>query len=380
MYIGLHNHTDYSNLRLRDALNTVESLINYTHELKHTGVAITEHECVSSSIQAQKYLKELKEKNPEEWKDFKLILGNEIYLCARPENDKKPEIFPHFILLAKDKEGHRQIRELSTRAWVNNSFMYVMMRVPTYCEDLIDVIGSNPGHVIGSSACLGGTLARLILEAYSNNSENPDLASPIKWALQMKQIFGKDNFFLEMQPSYNEQQIIVNKAILKISQKTKIPYIITTDAHYEKKEDREIHKAFLNADEGDRETDNFYASTYIMSEEEIHSYMDESLGAVCVQKGIDNTLLVANQCEDYVIHYDPWWNPAVEDQATDRAYRIGQTKKVFVYRIITKNTVEEKIQKLKTKKRDLVDSVISVDRNITKSLTMEDIKDIFSVD
>ena len=83
---------------------------------------------------------------------------------------------------------------------------------------------------------------------------------------------------------------------------------------------------------------------------------------------------------DYVIHYDPWWNPAVEDQATDRAYRIGQTKKVFVYRLITKNTVEEKIQKLKTKKRNLVDSVISIDRNITKSLTMEDIKDIFSVD
>ena len=83
---------------------------------------------------------------------------------------------------------------------------------------------------------------------------------------------------------------------------------------------------------------------------------------------------------DYVIHYDPWWNPAVEDQATDRAYRIGQTKKVFVYRLITKNTVEEKIQKIKGRKRDLVDSVVSIDRNITKSLTMEDLKDIFSVD
>ena len=83
---------------------------------------------------------------------------------------------------------------------------------------------------------------------------------------------------------------------------------------------------------------------------------------------------------DYVIHYDPWWNPAVEDQATDRAYRIGQTKKVFVYRLITKNTVEEKIQKLKTRKRNLVDSVISIDRNIVKSLTMDDIKDIFSAE
>ena len=83
---------------------------------------------------------------------------------------------------------------------------------------------------------------------------------------------------------------------------------------------------------------------------------------------------------DYVIHYDPWWNPAVEDQATDRAYRIGQTKKVFVYRLITKNTVEEKIQKLKTVKRNLVDSVITVDRNIVKSLTMDDIREIFSTD
>ena len=81
---------------------------------------------------------------------------------------------------------------------------------------------------------------------------------------------------------------------------------------------------------------------------------------------------------DYVVHYDPWWNPAVEDQATDRAYRIGQTKKVFVYRFITKGTVEEKIQKLKMRKRSLVDSVISVDRNIGKSITFEDLQDIFT--
>ncbi len=83
---------------------------------------------------------------------------------------------------------------------------------------------------------------------------------------------------------------------------------------------------------------------------------------------------------DYVIHYDPWWNPAVEDQATDRAHRIGQTKNVFVYRLITKNSVEEKIMKLKERKRDLVDSVISVERDIGKTLTYEDIKDILSVD
>jgi SNF2 family DNA or RNA helicase len=83
---------------------------------------------------------------------------------------------------------------------------------------------------------------------------------------------------------------------------------------------------------------------------------------------------------DYVIHYDPWWNPAVEDQATDRAYRIGQTKNVFVYRFITKNSVEEKIMKLKEKKRDLADTIISVDRSIGKALTYDDLEDIFSLD
>lgn len=81
---------------------------------------------------------------------------------------------------------------------------------------------------------------------------------------------------------------------------------------------------------------------------------------------------------DYVIHYDPWWNPAAEDQATDRAYRIGQTRNVFVYRFITKGTVEEKIEKLKDRKRSLVDTVISVDRGMNKSLSFDDLKDILT--
>ena len=60
---------------------------------------------------------------------------------------------------------------------------------------------------------------------------------------------------------------------------------------------------------------------------------------------------------DTVIHYDPWWNPAVEEQATDRAYRIGQDKPVFVYRLIASGTVEERIEELKQKKRELADAL-----------------------
>ena len=61
---------------------------------------------------------------------------------------------------------------------------------------------------------------------------------------------------------------------------------------------------------------------------------------------------------DYVIHMDPWWNPAVEDQASDRAHRIGQTRPVTIYRLITENTIEEKIVKLHEHKRDLADSLL----------------------
>jgi non-specific serine/threonine protein kinase len=81
---------------------------------------------------------------------------------------------------------------------------------------------------------------------------------------------------------------------------------------------------------------------------------------------------------DYVIHYDPWWNPAVEMQASDRAHRIGQTKKVFSYKLISKDSVEEKILKLQQQKKQLVQKLITTEGGFYKSLNKEDIIDLFS--
>jgi non-specific serine/threonine protein kinase len=81
---------------------------------------------------------------------------------------------------------------------------------------------------------------------------------------------------------------------------------------------------------------------------------------------------------DYVIHYDPWWNPAVELQATDRTHRIGQDKHVFVYKMITKDTVEEKILQLQERKKELVSNLISTDAGLFKHLTVDDIQNLFS--
>jgi len=83
---------------------------------------------------------------------------------------------------------------------------------------------------------------------------------------------------------------------------------------------------------------------------------------------------------DTVIHFDPWWNPAVEQQATDRAHRIGQTKVVTTYRLIAKGTIEEKILELSTKKRDLVNTVLTEDIGGAKKLTKQDLDDLFTFD
>ena len=80
---------------------------------------------------------------------------------------------------------------------------------------------------------------------------------------------------------------------------------------------------------------------------------------------------------DYVIHIDPWWNPAVERQASDRTHRIGQDKPVFVYKLITRDTVEEKIVELQDRKRNLVDQLVSTEQSFFKSLTADDVAVLF---
>ena len=79
-----------------------------------------------------------------------------------------------------------------------------------------------------------------------------------------------------------------------------------------------------------------------------------------------------------VIHYDPWWNASTEKQATDRAYRIGQKKNVQVYKLITKNSIEEKIYELQEKKAKLVDNMLNTKTSFVSKLTKEDIMSLFS--
>ena len=297
---SLHNHCDFSNFRLRDSINKIDSLIDYAIELGHKCVAFTEHETIANAVRIEEYYNKVKEKNP----DFKVIRGNEIYLVRDGLNeetyDKTQDVFYHFILLAKDAEGHKQIRQISTRAWLRawNFGPNKMTRVPTYYSDLEEIIGPNPGHVIASTACLGGALAKQLLLYKETQDENLYLKIQ-HWCKYLLALFGKNHFYLEMQPSENEEQIYVNKEILKLSKELKIPYIITTDSHYLKKEDAFIHKAFLTSQDGEREVDEFYQTTYMMSDEELRNYMGNSIGEEELQKAYENIDKIQSMCEDY---------------------------------------------------------------------------------
>ena len=200
---------------------------------------------------------------------------------------------------AKDAIGHQQIREISTRAWMRSWMARRMRRVPTYYQDLVDIIGANPGHVIGSTACLGGCLPTQLLRNKETGEPSMDLIK--KWIHQMQEIFGKEDFYFEMQPSKNKEQIYVNNKLVELGEELGIKYIITTDSHYLKKEDRPIHKAFLNAQQGDREVDDFYATTYQMSDEEIRSYMEDEIGEEVLQKAYQNIIEIKNKCEDFTL-------------------------------------------------------------------------------
>jgi SNF2 family DNA or RNA helicase len=81
---------------------------------------------------------------------------------------------------------------------------------------------------------------------------------------------------------------------------------------------------------------------------------------------------------EYVFLLDPWWNPAVEAQAIDRTHRIGQTKSVFAYRLIAKDTVEEKVLQLQESKKEIADAIINQDNSLIRNLQQEDLEILLS--
>ncbi len=159
-FYSIHNHDYGSNIKLLDSISRPKDLVNKAIELGFNGLAITNHEVLSTHVD---YL-EIRDKLKKDNIDFQIIFGNEIYLMTEQEFEN-PVKFWHFILLAKDEIGYKQIRELSSRAWNRMKISSKQKRTPTFYSDFDEVVGNDKGHLIASSACLGNFLVHCILPA-----------------------------------------------------------------------------------------------------------------------------------------------------------------------------------------------------------------------
>ena len=274
-YFDCHAHTEYSNIRLLDSINHPKELIDRAIELGLSGCSITDHEALCSHMIVNKYAKEIKEKYP----DFRIALGNEIYLTETRESGQK---YYHFILLAKDELGYRALKELSSKAWYNVYVDRRMERVPTLKSELSEVMFKYKGHVVGTTACFGGELStNLYGMALAQAANNDQMAKYyydkacdfINYCLTT---FGRENFYIECAPSTKNDQVIVNKKLLGVAKAYGLNMIVGTDAHYLKKEDRFVHKSYLNSKGGEREVDDFYEFTYLQSPAEVRANLYKS--------------------------------------------------------------------------------------------------------
>ena len=198
-------------------------------------------------------------------------MGDEIYLVDNVIDVKENYVprqtqFYHFILIAKDRIGYDQLREINAVGWQSSFFTGKMRRVPNDKHQIEKIIGNNKGHLLASTACIGGELAKSFL-----NKDKQQLASFVNWCVST---FGKENFAIEIQPSDNPEQISFNKWAKDYAWRHGLKCISTCDVHYLKKEHHDIHKAFLTSREADRgESEDFYATTYMMPTEEKRGYM-----------------------------------------------------------------------------------------------------------
>lgn len=294
----VHSHTHYSNLRLLDCINRPKDLINRAIELGLAGIAITDHEALCGHIEINIYQQELLKEHP----DFKVALGNEIYLTDTRDMGQR---YYHFILIAKNKDGHRALRELSSRAWMNSYWDRGMERVPTLKSDLEEVMKKYPGTLIATTACLGGELSvntlNLINAEATGDKNGAEMAhnNIVNFMLWCKEIF-KDDFYIECAPGSSREQILVNKRLISIAQAFGLKMVIGSDAHYLKKEDRYVHKAYLNSKGGEREVDEFYEFAYLQTNEEIIENLKKSdFSEDYIMQMFDNSYNIFEKIENY---------------------------------------------------------------------------------
>jgi len=227
-FVHLHLHSHYS---LLDGLSTIDEILKRTQELGMDAVALTDHGNLYGAIE---FYRKAKEHN------IKPILGCELYLAPRSLYDKDPakdsEYF-HLLVLAETNEGYQNLIKLVSIAHLEG--FYYKPRVDK------DVLRKYSRGLIATSGCLSGEIPRSILKGYAQRAKN--------LIAEYVDIFGKNNFYLELQhhPEFPEQQK-VNEALKVFAKEFELPLIVTADSHYPRRDDRAAHDVLLAVQTGSK--------------------------------------------------------------------------------------------------------------------------------
>ncbi len=269
-FVHLHVHTEYS---LLDGANRISSMVEKVKNLGMDAIAITDHGVMYGVIDFYKACMK---------QGIKPILGCEVYTAARSRFDKDARLDAeqgHMVLLAKNNTGYKNLMKLVSAGFVEGF----------YYKPRIDITLLEEYHegLIGLSACLAGDIPAALME---NRYEHAK-----ELGIRFENIFGKDNFYLELQQNGMEEQKLVNQGILRLSRETGIPVVATNDVHYLNKEDARAQEILMciqtakTVEDEDRmrfSTDELYLKSPDIMQEQFH-YCPEALG---------NTVKISEMC------------------------------------------------------------------------------------
>ncbi len=296
-FVHLHVHTEYS---LLDGACRINGMMDRVKELGQTAIAITDHGVMYGCIDFYKAAKAA---------GIKPIIGCEVYVTRRGMRDRVHGIDNdpyHLVLLCKNRTGYENLCLLVSEAFMNG--FYGKPRVD------LELLEKHHEGLIALSACLAGAIPQYLLE------EN--YAAAKEYALKLAQIFGQDNFYLEMQDHGIDEQRPVNQGVHRLARETGLPLVVTNDAHYLRKEDAEMQDVLLciqtgkTVDEENRmkfQTQEFY----LKSEEELRA-----LFPGC-DEAFENTVRIAERCNlDFTFHeYHLPYFPVPEGYTNEEYFR-----------------------------------------------------------
>ena len=269
-FAHLHVHSEYS---LLDGACRIEGLVERARELGQTAVAITDHGVMYGVVDFYKAAEKA---------GVHPILGCEVYVAARTRHDKVHGVdseHSHLVLLCENETGYRNLVKLVSAAWTEG--FYSRPRVDR------ELLTQYHEGLIALSACLAGEIPRALRRG--------DFDGAKAIALWYRDLFGPDNYFLELQDHGLPEQKAVNPQILRLSAQTGIPLVCTNDAHYLRREDAQMQKVLVCIQTGTTVDD---PSPMAFATEEFYLKSEEEMRALfpAVPEAFDNTVRIAERC------------------------------------------------------------------------------------